>query len=75
MLDRLDKKLLKAISANENGRVFDVIKPFGTEKSSRALRNRLKVLSKEGYVTLEKQRANVLVNLTAAGKKEASGVV
>ena len=71
MLDRLDKKLLKAISANKDARIVDLIRPFVTEKSSRALRNRLKVLSKEGYVTLEKQRASVLVSLTAAGKKEA----
>ena len=71
MLDRLDRRLLKAINANENGRVVDVIKPLVTEKSSHALRERLKVLSKEGYVALEKQRANVLVRLTATGKKEA----
>jgi Mn-dependent DtxR family transcriptional regulator len=51
--------------------VVDVIKPFVTEKSSHALRERLKVLSKEGYVALEKQRASVLVSLTEAGKKEA----
>lgn len=71
MLDRLDRKLLKAINANDNGRVFDVIKPLLSEKSNHALRDRLKVLSKEGYVTLEKQRASVLVSLTATGKKEA----
>ena len=71
MLDRLDKKLLKAISANKDARIVDLIRTFVTEKSSRALRNRLKVLSKEGYVTLEKQRASVLVSLTVAGKKEA----
>ena len=75
MLDRLDRRLLKAISVNENSRVVDVIEPFVIEKSSHALRDRLKVLSKEGYVTLEKQRSSVLVSLTAAGKKEASGVV
>ena len=70
MLDRLDRRLLKAINANENGRVFDVIKPLLSEKSSHALRDRLKALAREGYVILEKQRANVLVSLTAAGKQE-----
>ena len=72
MIDRLDRRLLKAIFANKDARIVDIIRPFFSEKSNHTLRNRLKVLSKEGYVILEKQRDSILVSLTELGKKEAA---
>jgi hypothetical protein len=73
-LDRLDRRLLKAIRGNKDARMVDIIRPFLSEKSDRCLRERMIILSNENYVVLEKQRKNILVNLTEAGKKEA-GVV
>jgi hypothetical protein len=75
MLDRLDRRLLKAIRANEKVRMIDIIRPFLSEISYRGIGKRLAILSKENYVVLEKQNKNVMVALTEAGKKEASGVV
>lgn len=72
MIDRLDRRLLKAIVANKDARIVDIIRPFLPEKSNHTLRDRLKVLSEEGYIILEKQRDSVLVNLTELGEKEVA---
>ncbi len=70
MIDRLDRKLLKAIATAPDAPAIDIIRPFLEDKSRETLYVRLRVLEKDGYISRERQRREVLVDLTAKGKEE-----
>ena len=68
MLDILDRKILKLIDGyRPTAAIGEIIRPFLSDKSDRALRERVKHLEDEGFVKLEKHPSCVLVKVTKKG--------